>query len=214
MSGPEKVEISSLIFSNYTYEALSFPSFIFHGSSLRGYLLSDSLAFSSLKALNEQSASLVGLSGEVGLVGQKLLEVDDCFIEEHASDTTGKAVAEVLLNNGVDLVADKSLALIRVGDGIEVSDVKQRYEEVVEDWLLDGLGLLLAVLRGLSGTTLVATSVVKATAATSAATASTEAASVLETLVLVLRARVLVVLRITLWNDVLHTSNTLEQGVN
>ena len=43
-----------------------------------------------LDALQKEGVSFMGLEGEVLLVLEKILEVDHCLIEEHASDTPGQ----------------------------------------------------------------------------------------------------------------------------
>lgn len=86
------------------------------------------------------------------------------------------------LNDGVDMVSDKLLSLISLGDSSKISNVKKRKGESLENWLGRCLLLLLLLLElaRLSWTMTVLASTL-ATEATSSTAASSLATALLET---------------------------------
>lgn len=61
----------------------------------------------SILRLDEEGMSLVDLAGEVLWVGQKEFEVNGGLIKEHTGDSWSILITEGLLDDTIDIVADK-----------------------------------------------------------------------------------------------------------
>lgn len=89
-----------------------------------------------LDALEEELVGLVGLSGEVLLVGEQLGEVNHGLVDEHTSDSPSEGVSEGGGNDGVDLVTNELFPHIRGGNSPQVFDVEEGKGELSLEHLL------------------------------------------------------------------------------
>lgn len=64
---------------------------------------------------------LSALSSEIHRVCEKLLEVDDILIKEHASDSSGQLFTESVGNNLINRVANELLPVVGIGQSLKLS---------------------------------------------------------------------------------------------
>ena len=69
---------------------------------------------------------LSALSGEIDLIGEKILEIDHALINQHASDATSIVLAKVCFDYGIDGVTDELLSVLRVCDDFKVCKIDLR----------------------------------------------------------------------------------------
>lgn len=64
---------------------------------------------------------LSALSSEIHRVCEKLLEVDDILIKEHASDSSSQLFTESVGNNLINRVANELLPVVGIGQSLKLS---------------------------------------------------------------------------------------------
>ena len=64
---------------------------------------------------------LSALSSEIHRVYEKLLEVDDILIKEHASNPSGQLFTESVGNNLINRVANELFPVVGIGQSLKLS---------------------------------------------------------------------------------------------